>query len=132
VADAGAPFLAYVGDTVVLSGAASTGPAPLTYAWTQTKGPSVALSDATAVAPRFEVVEPGNLAFELVVSSNGAESEPATSHVVVVDKGAGSRFGKGCATVPMGGWPAVCAAFVLGSRRVRGARPRPARADSTR
>ena len=44
------------GATVGLNGTASSdsdGPSPLTYAWSQTAGPSVALSSTTAASPTF-------------------------------------------------------------------------------
>lgn len=128
VADAGAPFLAYVGDTVVLSGSGSTGPGPLAYQWTQVAGPSVALDDPRTSAPRFVVESAGNLQFELVVSVGGASSAPADSYVVVVDPDAGSRHApRGCATTPSAGLLSLFAAFM-----VRRASPRRDRADWSR
>lgn len=120
VADAGAPFLAYPGDTVVLSGAGSTGPGPLTYAWTQVGGPNVSLSNPFDVAPIFVVEGVGNRIFELVVSSEGAESAPATSTVIVIDPDAGSRYKPGgCTSAPglAGLW--IGAFALTGIRRAR-------------
>ncbi len=95
-ADAGSPFLAYVGDLVILSGARSTGPEPLVYEWTQTSGPSVTLRSEQTVEPSFRVRRPGTHVFALRVGDGERWSAPARSHVVVLDPGYGSRYGCGC------------------------------------
>jgi spore germination protein YaaH len=100
VADAGAPFLAYPGDTIILSGQGSSGPPEvhLEFRWTQVAGPSVALSDATVKEPQFVVTEPGTAVFELIVGDGTSFSIPDRSYVVVLDPDAGERHadGKGC------------------------------------
>lgn len=120
-ADAGNPFLAYVGDTVILSGAASEGPEPLVYQWTQVSGPSVALSDDTAMEPSFKVRETGTHAFDLVVGDGTTWSAPARSYVVVLDPNAGARYkGCSCATPPgaaLGALPLLVLIPLLRRRR---------------
>ncbi len=121
VADAGAPFLAYVGDTVILSGAASTGPAPLQYAWTQVEGPAVRLDEPAGVEPRFVVEQAGNLVFELTVGDGAAWSAPARSHVGGIDPGATTKPAPtgGCEHSGGGGAGALLAALALIARRRR-------------
>ncbi len=126
VADAGLPFLAYVGDTIVLSGTGSLGPegADLVYAWTQVVGPAVTLDDSAAVEPSFAIQEPGNLVFELRVGDGDAEwSAAAKSYVVVIDPDAGERFsepGCGCAAAgPGAGWIGLFGVLGLRRRRAR-------------
>ena len=57
---------------------------PLTYAWTQVDGPSVSLSDATAMAPTFAPTEPDLYVFELVVDDGIQASAPDRVEVTVV------------------------------------------------
>lgn len=72
---------------VVLDGATSTDPDsdPLTYTWTQTKGPSVVLtpSGATATFTAPVVTTETTMSFSLVVSDGIATSEPASVDVAV-------------------------------------------------
>jgi uncharacterized repeat protein (TIGR01451 family) len=86
-ADAGQNRAVRQGSEVTLSGAGSTdpddGPEPLTLAWTQTAGPEVALTDATAVDPRFTPVAPGSYTFELVVFDGDLSSPPDTTTISV-------------------------------------------------
>lgn len=98
VADAGLPFLAYVGDTVVLSGKGSRGPAgeELRYRWTQVAGPTVELTDRASAEPAFTVDASGTHAFELEVGDGAVWSAPAASYVVVIDPGLARRHGPGC------------------------------------
>jgi hypothetical protein len=123
IANAGAPFLVYVGDTVVLSGAASKGPegAALLYEWTQVEGPPVTLTDASAVDPSFVVEEPGTVAFELRVGDRDAWSAPATSWVVVIDPGLPRRHvGCGCDAAGSGAvglWALGLGLFAIRRRR---------------
>lgn len=111
VADAGLPFLAYVGDTIILSAEGSRGPGrqPLSFVWRQVAGPQVALSDAGAAQPAFVPDAPGQYVFLLRVGRDGVLSEPARSYVSVVDREVGSP-GRGCSQVPVG----VGAALLLG------------------
>jgi uncharacterized repeat protein (TIGR01451 family) len=52
------------------------GPQPLTYAWTQTAGHPVALSDPAVATPRAVLAQPGSYTFELVVSDGQDDSAP--------------------------------------------------------
>ena len=63
--------------TVTLDGSGSNDPDGdlLTYLWTQTGGPTVALSDATAVNPIFTATQAGNYVFSLVVNDGEFDSE---------------------------------------------------------
>ena len=123
-AEAGRPFLAYVGDTVILSGAGSDGPpgVALEYVWTQVAGPPVQLVGADTVNPSFKVEAPGTTSFELRVGAFGAVSEPDTSYVIVIDEDAGRRFASGCssAPAPIAASGLVAAAAALLVRRRRG------------
>ncbi|MFD2270881.1 hypothetical protein ACFS07_06475 [Undibacterium arcticum] len=62
VADAGDKQKARIGSLVTLDGSRSVDPdhqpQPLAYHWTQTFGPSVALSGATTVRPTFYALDP--------------------------------------------------------------------------
>lgn len=117
VADAGRPFLAYVGDTVVLSGTGSRGPAGATlqYEWAQVSGPLVKLVDLNSAEPTFQVREPGTHVFELIVGDGERWSEPARSHVVVVDPDAARRHRHGCEH--QGGFVAIWPLILLLIRR---------------
>ncbi|WP_342378517.1 M36 family metallopeptidase [Myxococcus stipitatus] len=88
---------------------------PLTYAWTQTAGPPVTLSDATAASPRFtapRVSKDTTLTFQLVVSDGKASSAPATVSVRVRNLGP-----DGCADG--GPWMWLVAALGLAFQRRR-------------
>jgi hypothetical protein len=90
LAEAGPNQAARRGDTVALDGGASSdgdADAVLTYAWTQTAGPAVVLSDPSAIAPTFGA---GSLAtgdvvtFQLEVTDDkGAKSTDTTSVTIV-------------------------------------------------
>jgi outer membrane protein assembly factor BamB len=90
-ADAGTDQTVKSGDGVTLVGSGSFDPdygIPL-YSWTQTDGPSVALSDATAVSPTFTapgVEEETVLNFELKVTDNGDKTSTDTVTVTVQKK----------------------------------------------
>lgn len=69
---AGDDVKARIGTLVTLNGAASHDPAggPFTFAWTQTSGTPVVLSDATVASPTFTAPgTPGPLGFSLAVTS---------------------------------------------------------------
>lgn len=120
VAEAGLGVFAYVGDTVILNGEASSDPdgQTLAYAWTQVSGPPVALADATSAKPSFVVEEPGDVRFQLIVSDGGLTSSPDTVAVVVPDREAqplGSNGG--CATGAGPAWIGLLALPLVARRR---------------
>ncbi len=86
VASAGADQSAPAGSSVQLSGAGSSDPDgdALTYAWTQTSGPAVALSSATAVSPTFTAPAAGSsVTFSLVVRDATLSSSADTVTITV-------------------------------------------------
>jgi hypothetical protein len=90
VADAGAPQTRSEGTVVTLDGTASTDPDgdPLTYAWTQTDGPSVALSHAATATPSFTApAVPSHsqvtLTFQLTVDDGQGDSASADVLITV-------------------------------------------------
>ena len=88
-ANAGAGQNAWKGALVTLDGSASTGVAgaPLAYRWTQTGGPTVALSSATDVRPSFSAPHvSGALLFTLTVNDGRGDSAPSVTQVVVQDR----------------------------------------------
>ena len=88
-ADAGYDEKVGEGERVTLDGTRSRTPrtgATLTYAWTQTGGPTVTLDDATAARPAFvapSVSSPTDLTFSLVVNDGTNTSAPDTVTVTV-------------------------------------------------
>ena len=91
-ADAGSDQTVKSGNTVALNGSNSADPdygIPL-YAWTQTKGTSVTLSDSAAVKPNFTApgVDGDNktLIFQLEVTDNGGETDTDTITITVEKK----------------------------------------------
>jgi hypothetical protein len=72
-----------VGRQVALDGTASTPSGSLTFAWTQTAGPVVALNGATTATPTFVASAVGTHVFELTVSAGGAPSPPDSVSVQV-------------------------------------------------
>jgi hypothetical protein len=128
-ADAGLPFLVYVGDTVRLSAAGSRGPAgaAMQYRWTQVAGPAVVLDADDVEMPTFVVEQPGTLAFELEVGDGEGWSAPATSWVVVIDPDLARRHAGGCGCAGLsgpasGGWAVGAVALAALARR-RGSLP---------
>lgn len=121
VADAGLGVLAYVGDTVVLNGTASTdaeGDA-LTYTWTQLDGAPVALDGYDTAEPAFVVDAPGPYRFQLVVNDGALDSAPDEVALYVPDREA-TPSGKpsGCSTAPAAvGWLGVAVGLVIVGRR---------------
>ncbi|MBT3224235.1 MAG: hypothetical protein HN348_34640, partial [Proteobacteria bacterium] len=97
-ADAGQPFLAYVGDTIMLSGEGSLGPdgIEIHYEWTQIEGPEATLTDADSATPTFVIETAGVTVFELMVGNGEVFSQPDRSHVVVLDPDAGRRHRGSC------------------------------------
>lgn len=84
VASAGPAQTVASGATVTLAGSA-TGTAPLQFAWTQTGGPAVTLSDPALAAPSFvapQVAATTDLVFQLTVS-NAIGSSTASVTVTV-------------------------------------------------
>jgi len=97
VSRAGATFLAYPGDTIVLDGSASEGD-DLDWRWVQTGGPRVAATDTDTAHPRFRADLPGRYTFELVVWEGQEAGRPDSVDVVVVDPEVATRYAKesGC------------------------------------
>jgi hypothetical protein len=93
VANAGADVSVSGGSQVTLSGNGSTDGDgdPLTYQWTQTSGPPIALSSATVANPTFTAPVGGNavqtISFDLVVS-DGVTSSVADSVTISVNPNA--------------------------------------------
>ncbi len=91
VANAGADAAANEDTVVVLDGSASLDPDgdPLTYAWTQTGGTAVVLSDAFSVSPSFTApfTNPGGelLTFDLVVSDGQFYSAADSVAILVLN-----------------------------------------------
>jgi hypothetical protein len=99
VADAGADFTVESGDTADLDGSGSSDPdgGALTYEWSQTDGPAVALSSTTAESPTFtapDVDADTDLTFSLVVTDPDSRvSLPDEVVVTVVPEGSGPDAG---------------------------------------
>jgi hypothetical protein len=91
-ADAGPDQDVIEGATVALDGSQSSDPndAIVTYEWTQTGGPALALSDTTAVRPTFvaaPIAEDVSLVFQLTVYDSGGDSDSDTVTINITDNG---------------------------------------------
>jgi LmbE family N-acetylglucosaminyl deacetylase len=89
-ADAGTAQTVSEQSLVTLDGSGSSDPDgdTLTYAWTQTAGPTVTLSDAGAAQPTFTApTAPAELTFELVVSDGSLSSSPDSVTISVTPAG---------------------------------------------
>jgi len=86
-ADAGLNQEVYVGDSVTLYGSGTDADGDtLTYAWAQSDGTEVVLSDASAAEPSFTAPDaPGVLVFSLTVNDGTDDSDPDTVQVRVLD-----------------------------------------------
>jgi predicted secreted protein len=120
VADAGAPQVVVQGSTVALDGSRSwDGDGTIaSYAWRQTAGLRVQLSDATAAVATFVApTGPASLAFELVVTDDAGATARATVPVEVTT----SKFTVGCSSSGSAAGLGSCAllwlAGLLGRRR---------------
>lgn len=85
IAEAGLGLIAYVGDTVILDGSASSDPEAdaVTYTWSQVGGPPTQLQQGDTAQPRFLVEAPGTLRYSLVVSDGTSDSVADVVEVVV-------------------------------------------------
>ncbi len=89
VALAGTDQIVDEGQTVSMDGQSSFDPDgdPITFAWTQIAGPTVALNDANTALPNFAapyVSTNQTLTFQLVVNDGELDSDPDTVDVTVV------------------------------------------------
>ena len=87
VADAGSDQTVDAGDAVSLDGGGSGDPDgdALTYAWTQTSGPGVTLSDASSASPGFTAPSAdATLVFSLTVNDGTEDSAADTVTITVV------------------------------------------------
>jgi len=90
IADAGAAQTVLEGTLVNLDGSASNDPdgSITSYAWTQTAGPVVTLTNANTISPSFtapDVPSDSNLLFSLIVTDNNTATDAATVVVTVQD-----------------------------------------------
>lgn len=91
-ADAGPNQDVTEGATVTLDGSQSSDPndAIVTYEWTQTSGPVMALSDRSAVRPTFvagPITEDVTLVFQLTVMDSGGDADSDTVSITITENG---------------------------------------------
>lgn len=96
VANAGPDQTVNEGALVTLNGSGSSDPDgnPLTFAWTQTAGPAVTLSNPASATPSFTAPQVGAntvLTFQLVVS-DGSLSSSDTVNITILDVACGVDF----------------------------------------
>jgi len=96
VANAGADQAAAGGALITLDASSSSDPegVALTYSWTQTGGPTVTLSDASAAQPTFTsptLVDPAELTFEVEVQ-DGSNTRTDTVRITVRPPGMIGRW----------------------------------------
>jgi len=84
-ADAGDNQDKFVNDLVTLDGSGSFDPDgdTITYSWTQLTGPTVILSDSTAISPSFTTEKIGTYTFQLIVNDGEFDSSPDTVTITV-------------------------------------------------
>ncbi|MEW6039262.1 MAG: PKD domain-containing protein [Pseudomonadota bacterium] len=86
VADAGSARTVDQGTLVTLDGSAShdpdNGPDPLSYAWSQTSGPFVALAGDNTAKPSFTAAKAGTYGFRLTVGDGEASATAAVTVAV--------------------------------------------------
>jgi len=101
-ADAGPDQGKNVSTLVTLDGSGSSDPDgdPLTYAWTQTDGSAVTISDSTAVAPTFTPTVADAYTFSLVVNDGDLDSAPGTVLITVTRPAGGGGGGGGAPPEP--------------------------------
>ncbi len=78
VANAGANQTLPDGSTITLDGTATTGTAPITYAWTQVSGPSVTITDDDQATATITGAPVGSYVFKLTASNSYGSSESTT------------------------------------------------------
>jgi uncharacterized repeat protein (TIGR02543 family) len=92
IANAGVDQSVLAGASVTLDGSGSSDPdghTPLSYAWTQSAGTAVTLSDPSAVSPSFTApTTAGSLTFELIVTDSMGLASAADSVTITVTNAA--------------------------------------------
>ena len=117
-AQAGADFLAYVGQTVELAGAGS-GEEELSYAWVRSGGPPAELDDPSSATPRFLAEQPGSYRWDLTVSSGAQASLPDTV-TIIIGATETPKMESSCSntgSTPLWGLGALALSLVLSRRR---------------
>jgi hypothetical protein len=93
VANAGPDRLVQPGAAVMLDGTGSSdpdnGPGPLSFAWTQTAGPSATLANPLSATPTFTPESPGDYTFSLIVHDGFVASAPDSVTISVAHPSTG-------------------------------------------